>query len=141
MTILPYRKYKDPEGNLVQLPIVSVQVKCNRVMVPIWGLLDSGADITLLNASFAQLFQIDLRKGKATQLFGVLEGAGFDVYMHQVNIAVKDLGSVDTVVAFTNSEQYPEHMILGRRGFFDHFTVTFKEYMKLVVIEPREYVS
>lgn len=136
--IIPYRKYKDPDGNLVWLPIVSVRVKCNKMAVPIWGLLDSGADITLLSASFAQLFQIDLRKGKSTELFGVLEGSGFRAYLHQVNLSVKDLGSVDTVVAFTNSEKYPDHMILGRRGFFDHFTITFREYSKQVEITPKD---
>ena len=136
--IFPYRKYKDKEGNLVQLPIVSVRIKCNRVMLPIWGLLDSGADITLLNNSFAQLFNINLKKGRAIDVFGVLEGTGCTAYLHQVNISVKDLGGVDTVAAFTDSEKYPDHMILGRRGFFDQFEITFREYQKEVEIEPKD---
>src|SRR5438128_2168003 len=70
--IFPYRKYKDPEGNLVQLPIVSVRVKCNGVMLPIWALLDSGADITLLNMSFAYLFNVDFKKSKKIEVFGAL---------------------------------------------------------------------
>lgn len=136
--IFPYRKYKDKEGNLVQLPIVSVRIKCNKVMLPIWGLLDSGADITLLNNSFAQLFNINLKKGRAIDVFGVLEGTGCTAYLHQVNISVKDLGGVDTVAAFTDSEKYPDHMILGRRGFFDQFEITFREYQKEVEIEPKD---
>lgn len=135
--IIPYRKYKDREGNLVELPIASVYVKCNRVMLPIWGLVDSGADITLLNASFAAIFNLDLKKGKRIDLVGVLEGPEFEfaAYIHQVNLTVKDVGSVDTIAAFTNSERYPDYMILGRRGFFDKFMITFEQYNKQIMIE------
>ena|SRR2546422_2194062 len=115
--IIPYRKYKDREGNLVELPIVSVIVKCNKVALPIWGLLDTGADVTLLNVQFAQLFNLDLKKGKRIDLVGVLEGPEFPAYMHEVNLTVKDVGSVDTVAAFTESE-YPDYMNLGQAGFF-----------------------
>jgi len=135
--IIPYRKYKDREGHLVELPIISVRVKCNRVTLPIWGLLDSGADITLLNGSFAELFNLDLKKGRRIDLVGVLEGSEFAAYIHQVNLAVKDVGSVDTIAAFTDSKQYPDYMILGRRGFFDKFMIKFEQYNKQIEIELR----
>lgn len=135
--IIPYRKYKDREGNLIELPIVSVFVKCNGVAVPIWGLVDSGSDITLLNASFAELFKVPTKKGKRIDLVGVLEGPEFAAYIHQINLTVKDVGSVDTIAAFTDSEKYPDHMLLGRRGFFDKFMIKFEQYNKQIEINPR----
>jgi hypothetical protein len=136
--IVPYRKYKDRDGNLVQLPVLSVRITCNRISLPLWGLVDSGADITLLNYSFAQLFNIDLKRGKRIPLLGVMEGPEFAAYVHQVNIVIKDVGSADTIVAFTDSEEYPDLVILGRRGFFEHFTIKFEEYRKQLEIEARK---
>jgi len=136
--IIPYRKYKNREGDLVQLPIVSVRVRCNGVMLPIWALIDSGADVTLLNMSFAQLFNVNFEKAKKIELVGVMEGSGFSGYIQQVNLEVKDMGRIDTIAAFSDSEKYPDYMILGRRGFFEHFSVKFEEYNKQVVIEPKE---
>ena len=133
--IVPYRKYKDADGNLVQLPIVSVRINCNKVMLPLWGLLDSGADVTLLNASVAQVFDIDLKKGSLIRLTGVTEATEFRGYLHPVSLEIKDVGSVDTMVVFTESEDYPNMTILGRRGFFEHFIVKFEEYKKQVEIE------
>lgn len=102
------------------------------------GLVDSGADITLLNRSFAQLFNIDLKRGKRIPLLGVMEGPEFAAYVHQVNIVIKDVGSADTIVAFTDSEEYPDLVILGRRGFFEHFTIKFEEHKKQLEIEARK---
>lgn len=136
--IVPYRKYKDRDGNLVQLPVLSVRITCNRISLPLWGLVDSGADITLLNRSFAQLFNIDLKRGKRIPLLGVMEGPEFAAYVHQVNIVIKDVGSADTIVAFTDSEEYPDLVILGRRGFFEHFTIKFEEHKKQLEIEARK---
>lgn len=136
--IIPYRKYKDRDGNLVQLPIVSVHITRNKVSLPLWGLVDSGADVTLLNASFAKLFHVDLKKGKKIPLVGVMEGPEFSVYLHQVNLAVKGVGSADTLIAFTDAEKVPDLVILGRRGFFEHFIITFEEYKKQIEIRPRK---
>lgn len=137
--IIPYRKYKDRDGNLVQLPIVSVHITRNKVSLPLWGLVDSGADITLLSASFARLFHIDdLTKGKRIPLVGVMEGPEFAAYLHQVNLAVKGVGAADTLVGFTDSEKHPDLVILGRRGFFEHFTIKFEEHKKHMEIEPRK---
>lgn len=97
--IIPYRKHKDPEGNLVQLPIISVRVACNKIALPLWALVDSGADLTLLNASLARVFNVDLKKGTRISLAGVMESQEFIGYLHQANLAIKDVGSVDTVVA------------------------------------------
>lgn len=134
--IFPYRKYKDPDGNYIQLPVVSVRVTCNKVSLPLWGLVDSGADVTLLNASFAWLLNVEVKKGKRIPLVGVMEGPEFAAYLHQVNIAIKGIGSADTLVAFTDSEKYPDLVILGRRGFFEHFIITFEEHEKQLQIEP-----
>lgn len=136
--IIPYRKYKNREGDLLHLPIVSVRVRCNGVKLAIWALIDSGADVTLLNKSFAQLFNVNFKKAKKIDLVGVMEGPGFNGYIQQINLEVKGAGRIDTIAAFTDSEKYPDYMILGRRGFFEHFSVKFEEYNKEVVIEPKD---
>lgn len=135
--IIPYRKYKDRDGNLIQLPIVSVYITRNKMSLPLWGLVDSGADVTLLNASFAQLFNIDIKKGKRIPLAGVMGELEFGAYLHQVNLAVKGVGSVNTLVAFTDTDKYPDLVILGRRGFFEHFSIKFEDYRKQIEIEPK----
>ncbi|MEK6408872.1 MAG: aspartyl protease family protein [Acidobacteriota bacterium] len=119
---------------------MSVRITCNKIVLPVWALIDSGADYSVLNASFAQIFNVDLKKGKKLRLAGVMEGNEFAGYLHQVNIAIKDVGSVDTLVAFTDSERYPDMTILGRYGFFYNFMIKFEEYKKQVEIEVKPSV-
>lgn len=135
MVSIPYLKYKNSDGSYQSLPIVPVRLACNKKHQWLLALLDSGADFSLFNNSIARLLDIEVSEGREIQVYGVMDFAQTNAYLHQVNLAIKDLGSVDTNVAFTNDESYPDLPILGRRGFFDKFRIEF-EYNKRIMLYP-----
>lgn len=63
-------------------------------------------------------------------------GGGADAWLHQVNIKVEGLPSIDINVAFTDSSA-PDLSILGQRGFFDNFQIRFQRYKNQIEIFPR----
>jgi hypothetical protein len=137
MVSFPYFKYRSSDGTYSSLPMIPIRVACNRKHQWVMALVDSGADITLFNASIAKLLDISVKQGKEIPLFGFLENETTPVYMHQVNLAVENLGSVDTNVAFTCDETYPQLSILGRRGFFEKFRVEFEYNQRIKIYPPK----
>ena len=136
MVTIEYFKHQHSDGTYSKLPIVPVRVACNKRHQWIWALLDSGADISLFNASIARILGVSPELGTLLPLLGVLEQAEIRSYVHQVNLAVKGLGSVDTIAAFTKDENYPHLAILGRRGFFENFRIEF-EFNQRIKIDTR----
>lgn len=57
-------------------------------------------------------------------------------YLHQLNLSMQGLPSVDLLVAFTETDE-PGMPILGQRGFFDNFQIRFQRYKDLIEIFPK----
>jgi len=86
------------------------------------ALVDSGSDDTLFNASIADALKIKLEKGPMSKLGGIAVGAQIDVYYHKVKLWV-GIDVVEIVAGF--SRQMSVGAILGRRGFFENYSVKF----------------
>jgi len=65
---------------------------------------------------------IQLEKGAKGEMVGAARGSKFDVYYHAVNLWV-GAGMVKITVGF--STQVSMAALLGRRGFFENYIVTF----------------
>lgn len=137
MINLPYFKYKNSDGTFSSMPIVPVRVACNKKHQWVMALLDSGADVTFFNGSIARLLDIPVNRGRKIPLFGFLDNAELPAYLHQVNLAVENLGSVDTNVAFTTDEKHPQLAILGRGGFFEKFRIEFEYNQRIKIYPPK----
>ncbi len=88
------------------------------------GLVDSGAQHTLVNIDSAGVLGVDLRACQHTVLGGV-GGTGSDGYITKTSIIILDFSfTFETPVIFT---KIPTELILGQKHFFDHFRVLFEK--------------
>lgn len=124
---------KDISGNIVGQvfkPMIMVKLCFNHKISPyhISCLLDSGSDMNLFPAYFAQNIGINLKNGKEISIRGIGD-IEIKAYRHKVNLYL-DKVKFETIVDFSHDQQLP---LLGRFGFFDHFNkIIFQEKDKLV---------
>jgi hypothetical protein len=76
----------------------------------------------LFHAGIGKPLGLKLKDGDHDKLGGVVGSSHGDVYYHKIKL--KLLGNIISIVAGF-SEQLAVAAILGRHGFFEHFTVTF----------------
>ena len=62
------------------------------------------------------MLAIDLKSGPELMLNGLV-GGSVSIWIHQVNLTVGELGSINTNAAFTDVDDAPSLCVLGQRGF------------------------
>ncbi len=109
-------------------PVVKVTLQGrNQTPVEVLGLLDSGADISVIPRGLAEF--LALRLGAPTSSKGI--GGEIRVRDARLNVQVRaNRGHevhqmVDVPCQVADDDGVP--IIIGRRGFFDKFTVTIDE--------------
>ncbi|MFJ6901779.1 aspartyl protease family protein [Streptomyces hokutonensis] len=85
------------------------------------ALIDSGADINVFDIEIAIALGLDLRSGEASTIVGVT-GLTETVYFHPITLTVGGV-QIETRAAFM--ERSADYGIVGQKGFFDHFIVSF----------------
>jgi Aspartyl protease len=133
--IFRYVKIKTPDGELIRLPAIPIRLTCNKQHQDVYALIDSGAELCVFNTSMAKTLKIVVAKGDALSLSGLV-GGSVPSYVHQLNLSMQGLPSVDLLVAFTETDD-PGMPILGQRGFFDNFQIRFQRYKDLIEIFPK----
>ena len=101
---------------------LSQPTKAARPTARFEAILDSGCADTLFHASIGQSIGIDIKSGIRSDLAGIARGVKIPVYFHDVDLHA-DADIIRIKAGF--SERLPIAGILGRRGFFEHFIVTF----------------
>lgn len=86
-------------------------------------MLDSGSAVCLFRADWADYLKLDLTNGKTGEIGGIVSGAKGTAVYQPVQVYVEDETIVTLNVGFSRKLSVPG--ILGRRGFFDLFRVTF----------------
>lgn len=97
-----------------------------------FGLVDSGADISVIPLNVAKLLNINIRE------LSMGLGVGGPVKMGESSIKIKlkstDATSFDIPIRVSLSEtRFP--ILLGRQGFFDNYKITFLEKEKRISLE------
>lgn len=125
----------------IKVPAIPITL-VGREQIEIVALLDSGADLTAISKSLAEILGLKL-DGKREPVLGI--GGKGEAIKSKVKIIVKNSHEKYTleipVFVFVSDldEDFP--VLLGRTGFFDNFEITFKENQGKVVlkkIEPKE---
>jgi len=103
-----------------------------------YGMVDSGASMSLAHSSIAEDLGISLDDAEKTVLAGA---TGFlehiPVYVkNNVLVTLGKLGGARIPIAFTIYD-FPEAVILGREGFFESFEITFREWERKVLLRKR----
>lgn len=127
-------RYKEYGSNILR-PIIPVEIHHKNLEVPYEVLVDSGADISIFDASIADILGITLVKGIKQQIVGAT-GFPEDMYLHTIYIKVGKLRSkieVGFIDMHANS-----YGIVGQKGFFDIFVVKFDLVKKEVELRTRK---
>ena len=86
-------------------------------------LVDSGADDCIFRADIAKVIGIPkVEKGPMAEMGGIAAGVKIPVYYHRVKLWC-GYDMVEITAGF--SDQLSTAGLLGRRGFFEHYVVTF----------------
>lgn len=86
------------------------------------ALIDSGAPDCIFGADIATFLNIKLEKGIAGTMGGLVAGPRIPVYYHDVNLWV---GADMIRIKAGFGAGMSLRAILGRRGFFENFIITF----------------
>lgn len=86
------------------------------------AVVDSGSAVCLFHAQIGKQLGLKLKEGERDTLGGVVGGSVGEVFFHKIKLKV----AADIIPIMAGfSEQLAVAAILGRHGFFEHFTVTF----------------
>jgi hypothetical protein len=99
---------------------------------PIGGLIDSGADFTLIPFSTGVLLGLDVKKGELFQLRGIGKGA-LNSYLHKLDVTVKGhtLSMTVAVASVDDIEGRSLPVLFGRTDLFDYFDIVFRQNARL----------
>lgn len=125
-----YKKY----GEDILRPVIPIEIHHNNLEVPYEILVDSGADISVFDASLAGIFGINLVKGIRKQIIGAT-GFPENIYLHTILIKVGDI-KFKIEVGFMNISTN-SYGIIGQKGFFDKFVVKFDLNKKEIELKER----
>jgi hypothetical protein len=86
------------------------------------AIVDSGSPTCLFHADLGKAYGLKVRNGAKGSLSGVVGGSKGDVYYHKVKLCI---GTHMILINAGFSETLSVAGLLGRHGFFEHYTVTF----------------
>jgi hypothetical protein len=113
-----------PDETSGWLPILPIKLSHghSRQTPRLEALVDSGAADTLFRADIGTFLGIDVESGIKTTLGGFVVGSRTDVHYHRVTLWVGE-DAITITAGFVSKLSVAA--ILGRRGFFEYFIVTF----------------
>lgn len=107
----------------------------NGKNVEVRSLIDSGAAGIIIHGQFAELLGIDLESGKLHEFQGIAH-TPVRAYDHQLKIRLKE-DSHEYLVICSVMPDLSTSALLGQRGFFDNYKITFERSIKRIELTPR----
>ena len=100
-------------------------------------LVDSGADICIFLAEIGEALGLNVKSGKAQEVFGI-GGKASIYYLHKVTVKVGGWPYEIEVGFMPNvSGHIMQYGVVGQKGFFDIFTVKFDLLKSEVELKTR----
>jgi hypothetical protein len=130
----PYKKEKLPNGNEVFRPTIPIEISYQGKSMAFVAIIDSGSDISYIPKWVSDALGIKI-KGK-TDFVDTINGK-IKVVEDFVNVAIrhgKDVERFVLPVDIPVDEEHTDEIIIGRKGFFDRFDITFKENSRRIVL-------
>jgi hypothetical protein len=128
----PYLARRD-DGHWRHYPVVSAEIPLGYGVYPVRLLLDSGADCTMLQKSHGELLGLNFSRLPTLIVKGI-EGRGMKAYRGTVTLRIAKRLLPPIPCIYVDSDHAP--LLLGRKGFFDLFNITFDNRHKKVVLTP-----
>ena len=137
---------RNSQGGGVKRPKIEIAIRKDPESVDassypemhLFGLVDSGADIFSIPLSMANTIGLDL--DDATVKTTRSASGEFSTYRTTMYVEIiykkkkVDMGLVEVAVPKTdpNAEDVKEHILIGRRGFFDKYKVMFNDAQEML---------
>lgn len=104
-------------------PLLDIKLYRGEANIPLRGLIDSGADQTLIHTDIADDLYIDWKKGIKNYTRGI-SGGKIPFYVLELEIEIIGMpnGRVKSKIGFIDSKNVST--LLGQWGFLEHFKVT-----------------
>ena len=130
----PYKKL----GPDVLRPVIPIEILYGDTSIRYEVLVDSGADFNIVPAELGDILGIEVESGQQNIVNGITSG-GLPYFIHSVTIRVGGL-SYEVEVGFMPDMPPFGYGVVGQRGFFDLFKVTFDRKKTEVELKPYEVV-
>ena len=115
----------DNKGCALKRPVVEVELLGKNKNIKALGLIDSGADATMMNIEYARELGIELDSSRTRQYLGI-GGKRNVCYLAPVTLKVKHFDHpVEIIVAFIDSPSVD--VLFGQEDFFDQFRIKFEK--------------
>ncbi len=125
-----------PERPFISLPLLKFGIRYKDKSLKLSALVDSGADVSLFPMDIAEALEINLSKAGSFSLISV-SGQAITVKLHEIEMMF-DKYSFKIPVGFSTAaggaRNFGAAGIIGHRGFFDRFIVSFhskEEYFEV----------
>jgi hypothetical protein len=113
------------KGKLTKRPIIELELIGKSENFNVLGLIDSGADTTMMNIEYAKILGVDLEKADKKEFLGI-GSARVTTFLSSVTMKVKHFDiPITTPVAFTDSTSVD--VLLGQEDFFECFRIKFEK--------------
>ena len=129
----PYKNILYENFGFVNEPKLTLPLKTRNGYKKITFLLDSGAVVSALPLQAAKDVGVDFSQAKRIALQGF---SGIPTFAYYGNITVK-IGKKEFTFPAVFTESNGTSYILGRKGFFDQFSIYFDNKKKTVTITSR----
>ena len=123
-------------GPHILRPIIPIGLSWGSQALESFALIDSGADLNLFDAELGAALGIDVLDGEAVPFSGAQEGRPTIAYLHNVFLVV-GTKRFQAPVFFSYHLNNNGHGLLGQRGFFDRFLVTFDYRKELIQLKDK----
>lgn len=127
----PYQ-YKQIDYGRIINPLTYIPVKASWGWQPLWFLLDSGADATLLTVALAKSMGLKFDTTKKTELFGIGEKS-VPAYPGRV---ILRLGENELEVRCYFLDAKESTLLLGRLDIFDKYNILFDAEKRQINLYP-----
>ena len=129
-----YKAIKRPDDTWVRTPSIPITLIGEKESVDLIALVDSGADISVIPKEIAEVLGLKL-EGEIEPAFGV--GGTVPTIQTQVNVRVgrqhEDYRFSMPIKVIMSDYDLPP--LLGRKGFFQEFIITFDERKEKVQLK------
>ena len=134
----PSKPLLTPAGNPIKRPLLKVELldAAGDSLFDTQALVDSGADVTMINAQYALALGIDLSAVKEIDAFGIYNDP-IKAKPAEVDIRISALNAtVRTRSLFVYTEKID--VLIGREDFFEKFVIRFKLSEDYFEVKPIE---
>ena len=122
------------KGKLAKRPLIELELVGNGQTIHALGLIDSGADTTMMNLEYARVLGIDLAGATKKEFLGI-GGTRVACFLATVGMKLKYTDhTFSTMVAFTESPSVD--ILLGQEDFFECFRIKFEKDRDTFELSP-----